>query len=121
MEDNEAVLMTVQGLQQRGFRVSIDDFGAGYASFGYLQTLPVDELKIDQRYARSIDEPNSQAIIKSIIDLARRLNVTIVSEGVESKHQQELFTRWGVQRLQGWCLGKPVSGEQILQLPAVMH
>lgn len=119
MEDNEAVLINVQKLQQRGFRVSIDDFGAGYASFGYLQTLPVDELKIDQRYARSIDEPNSQAIIKSIIDLARRLNVSIVGEGVESERQQELFTRWGVQRLQGWCLGKPVSGEQILQLPVI--
>ncbi len=118
MEDNDAVLIAIQELKQRGFRVSIDDFGAGYASFGYLQTLPVDELKIDQRYTRSINEPNSQAIIQSIIGLARRLNVSTVGEGVEDSHQQELFTRWGVQRLQGWCFGKPVSSEQILKLPA---
>ncbi|MGB0845288.1 MAG: EAL domain-containing protein [Thiolinea sp.] len=118
MEDNITVLATVRELQQRGFRISIDDFGAGYASFGYLQSLPVDELKIDRRYALSIEEPNSQAIIQSIIDLASRLNMSVVIEGVENRRQQELFTKWGAHRLQGWCLGKPSSGESILQLSA---
>ena len=117
MEDNEAVLQSIRQLQLRGFRISIDDFGAGYASFGYLQILPVNELKIDRRYANSIEEPNSQAIIKSIIDLATRLNIGVVIEGVENKTQQALFTKWGAQRLQGWCLGKPAPLERILQMP----
>ena len=116
MEDNATVLKSVQQLQKRGFRISIDDFGAGFASFGYLQTLPANELKIDRRYAESIEEPNSQAIIKSIVDLAIRLNMTVVVEGIETKLQQDLFTKWGAHRLQGWRLGKPASQAKILEI-----
>lgn len=116
MEDNQRVLTVVEALQQRGFRISIDDFGAGYASFGYLQTLPVNELKIDRRYTETCHEPNSQAIIRSIIDLAKRLNMTIVVEGIENQRQQELFTDWGAHRLQGWKLGKPCTQSEILTL-----
>ncbi len=114
MEDNQRVLNAVESLQARGFRISIDDFGAGYASFGYLQTLPVNELKIDRRYTETCHEPNSQAIIRSIIELAKSLNMTIVVEGIENQRQQELFTYWGVHRLQGWKLGKPVTQHEIL-------
>ena len=116
MEDNERVLNSVKALQSRGFRISIDDFGAGYASFGYLQTLPANELKIDKRYTDTCHEPNSQAIIRSIIDLALRLNMTIVVEGIENRGQQQLFTDWGAHRLQGWMLGKPATQNEILTL-----
>ena len=115
MEDNATVLVAVQKLQQRGFRISIDDFGAGYASFGYLQTLPANELKIDQRYAKTLNEPNSQAIVKSIIDLALRLKMSIVVEGVETPEQQDIFTQLGAHRLQGWQLGRPTSQQAILE------
>ena len=114
MEDNVRVLKTVAALQARGFRISIDDFGAGYASFGYLQTLPANELKIDKRYTDTCHEASSQAIIRSIIDLANRLNMQIVVEGIEDKEQQDLFTLWGVHRLQGWRLGKPAQQHEIL-------
>lgn len=114
MEDNQRVRLAVEGLQARGFRISIDDFGAGYASFGYLQTLPANELKIDRRYTESCHEANSQAIIRSIIDLANRLHMQIVVEGIEEQHQLELFAGWGVHRLQGWRLGKPALQEEIL-------
>lgn len=116
MEDNNRVRQAVEALQVRGFRVSIDDFGAGYASFGYLQTLPVNELKIDKRYTDNCHEASSQAIIRSIIDLATRLNMQIVVEGIEEQQQQDLFMHWGVHRLQGWRLGKPATQEEILTL-----
>ncbi len=114
IEDNQQVLAAVEELQERGFRISIDDFGAGYASFGYLQTLPADELKIDRRYTETCHQANSQAIIRSIIDLANRLGMKIVVEGIENQQQQDLFTEWGAHRLQGWKLGKPRPQQEIL-------
>ncbi|MEZ5534581.1 MAG: EAL domain-containing protein [Thiolinea sp.] len=114
MEDNVRVRQTMEALQERGFRISIDDFGAGYASFGYLQTLPVNELKIDKRYTNTCHEANSQAIIHSIIELGKCLNIRIVAEGIEDQLQQELFTGWGVHRLQGWRVGKPAMQDEIL-------
>lgn len=107
MEENQAVSQAVLALQARGFRVSVDDFGAGYASFGYLQTLALDEIKIDRRYTETCHERNSQAIIQSIIDMAKRLGLTIVVEGIENQQQQDYFTSLGVDRLQGWHLSKP--------------
>lgn len=114
MEDNDAVAAAVIALQTRGFRVSVDDFGAGYASFGYLQTLALDEIKIDRRYTETCHEQNSQAIIQSIIDMAKRLKLTIVVEGIENQQQQDYFSTWGVDRLQGWHLSKPLSLSDVL-------
>lgn len=114
MEDNQTVSQAVLALQARGFRVSVDDFGAGYASFGYLQTLTLNEIKIDRRYTETCHERNSQAIIQSIIDMAKRLGLTIVVEGIENQQQQDYFTSLGVDRLQGWHLSKPRRLDDVL-------
>lgn len=114
IEDNQKVAATVKALQARGFRLSVDDFGSGYASFGYLQTLTLNEIKIDRRYTETCHEPNSQAIIRSIIDMAKRLQLTVVVEGIENQQQQDYFTAWGADRLQGWHLSKPLSFNEVL-------
>jgi len=109
IDDYKTVLANVNRLQERGFKVSIDDFGSGYASFAYLQSLPANELKIDKCYTDRYEEPRTLAILESVIDLAKNLNISIVVEGVESTQQIERFTKLGVHRLQGWALGKPMS------------
>lgn len=114
IDDYQVVLRNVNKLQQRGFKVSIDDFGSGYASYAYLQSLPADELKIDKCYTDRFEEPRTSAILESVIELAKNLNITTVVEGVESTQQIERFTQLGVDRLQGWALGKPMSLDDLI-------
>lgn len=115
IEDEERILFVVKELQKRGFKVSIDDFGAGYASFGYLQSIPANELKIDRRYSMSCSEDNSQTIIKSIINIAQQLRMKVVVEGVEEQYQADLFKEWGAEYLQGWLFAKPMHLRDIIK------
>ena len=114
IDDYQVVLSNVNKLQDRGFKVSIDDFGSGYASFAYLQSLPANELKIDRCYTDRFEEPRTSAILESVIELAKSLNMIIVVEGVESTQQVERFTKLGVDRLQGWAMGKPMSLDDLI-------
>ena len=118
IDDYQVVLANVNKLQERGFKVSIDDFGSGYASFAYLQTLPANELKIDRCYTDRYEEPRTSAILESVIELAKSLNMNIVVEGVESSQQIELFTKLGVDRLQGWAMGKPMPLDDLISRAA---
>jgi len=115
IEDDERILFVVKELQKRGFKVSIDDFGAGYASFGYLQNIPANELKIDKRYSMSCAEKNSQTIIKSIINIAQQLSMKVVVEGVEEQYQADLFKEWGAEYLQGWLFAKPMHLRDLIK------
>jgi len=114
IDDYQVVLANVNKLQRLGFKISIDDFGTGYASFAYLQSLPADELKIDKCYTDRFEEPRTSAILTSVIELAKSLNISIVVEGVESTQQIERFTKLEVDRLQGWALGKPMSLDDLI-------
>lgn len=114
INDYTKVLKTIEQLQRRGFNISIDDFGSGYASFSYLQKLPANELKIDKSYTDCYREETTYAILESIIELAKRLGMRIVVEGVENQQQVDLFTNLGAERLQGWRLDKPMPIQSLL-------
>ena len=114
IDDYSDVLNNVEKLQSRGFKISIDDFGSGYSSFAYLQKLPANELKIDKIYTDSYLESSSNAILESMIFMAKRLNMRIVVEGVEHQQQVDLFKKLGAERLQGWLLDKPMSLNALL-------
>ncbi|MEH6457463.1 MAG: EAL domain-containing protein [Cocleimonas sp.] len=115
IEDDKRIIFVVEELQKRGFKVSIDDFGAGHASFGYLQNIPANELKIDKRFSMNCDEKNSQTIIKSIINIAQQLSMKVVIEGVEEQYQADLFKEWGAEYLQGWLFAKPMHLREIIK------
>ncbi len=103
IEDIEQVIEVLQRLRQMGFQLSVDDFGTGYASMSYLQRLPVQEVKIDQSFVRFA--PTSQRdreIIASLAQLAHRLDMTVVAEGVESTEADALVARLGCDRAQGF-------------------
>lgn len=114
IDDYSKVLITIEQLQKRGYNISIDDFGSGYASFSYLQKLPANELKIDKSYTDFYKEKTTYVILESIIGLAKRLGMRIVIEGVEHQQQIDLFSEMGAERLQGWGLDKPMSLEALM-------
>ncbi|MGU5714695.1 EAL domain-containing protein [Aeromonas taiwanensis] len=98
-----------QQLDQMGVRLAIDDFGTGHSSLRYLQQFHVDYLKIDQSFIRRIGtESLSRHIVDNVIDLASRLGLALVAEGVETREQADYLRGKGVDYLQGYLYGKPV-------------
>jgi diguanylate cyclase (GGDEF)-like protein/PAS domain S-box-containing protein len=95
-------------LHQMGQRISIDDFGTGYSSLAYLQRLPVDELKIDRSFIMNLSaDSNDDVIVRSIIDLAHNLQLTVVAEGVEDAAAMDLLVGYGCDSVQGYHVARP--------------
>ncbi len=119
MENPEQAIATMELLRSRGINFSIDDFGTGYSSLGHLKRFPVDTLKIDRSFVMdAIANKDDQEIIKTIISMARNLNMNTVAEGVETQEQQDFLTRQGCDMMQGYYYGRPMPAdkfEEILQ------
>jgi len=99
----------LQGLQDLGVRLSVDNFGTGYASLSYLKRFPVDTLKIDGSFVRRITrDPEDQALCKAIIALAHTLRLNVVAEGVETTEQLNLLRAWECDLVQGRLLSPPL-------------
>ncbi|MBC7307439.1 MAG: EAL domain-containing protein, partial [Dietzia sp.] len=97
-----------------GSRLAIDDFGTGYASLAYLKRFPVSVVKIDRTFVQGLDRPGEDtAIVEAVIGLARTLGVQVVAEGVETAGQLEALRRLGCTRVQGFHLGRPMTGEEL--------
>lgn len=95
-------------LKSDGLSFALDDFGTGYSSLSYLKRLPLDELKIDQSFVRDVlIDPNDAAIAKTILALARTLELKVVAEGVEEEGQLEFLRANGCEIFQGYFFGKP--------------
>ncbi|MBS4200381.1 GGDEF domain-containing protein [Bacillus sp. FJAT-49732] len=109
MEDFGRVKNRIFELQNLGFSVSIDDFGTGFSAFHYLQHFPIQEIKIDRQFIRDIANNDvSKGIAKTIIDLAKLLNLNVVSEGVETVEQWKTLKKLGCPQLQGFYFSKPM-------------
>lgn len=102
-----------------GVRIAIDDFGTGYSSLSYLHQLPVDCIKIDQSFLRSIAQVDgSLPVIQSIVRLAHGMHMTVVAEGVETSAEMELIRLAGCDMAQGHLLGPPLKAQQVQELLA---
>jgi len=109
MEDPSQVIHALRRIKAMGLRVSIDDFGTGYSSLTYLKQLPVSELKIDKSFGQSlVSDGNSVLIVRSTIDLAHKLGLRVVAEGVESRETLELLAELGCDSAQGFYVAKPM-------------
>lgn len=107
---------TLQGLTDLGVRLAIDDFGTGYASLNYLRRFPIDTIKIDRSFVADLaDSPGDRAIVASTIDLAHRLELDTIAEGVETELQAEILRDLGCALLQGYLLGRPGRLDDILR------
>ena len=110
LTDPVAAERTLTELNAAGVRISIDDFGAGQTSLGYLATLPVSELKIDKAFVMPmIDDDRKAAIVQSVIELGHSLGFTVTAEGVESGEALARLTASSCDTVQGYFLAKPVD------------
>ena len=113
MDDPERTLGTLERLHGLGFRLSIDDFGTGYSSLAYLKRLPVDELKIDKSFVLSMEKDLDDArIVRSTIDLAHGLGLTVVAEGVENAQSWELLRALHCDEAQGFHMSRPLPVDE---------
>ncbi|WP_225753800.1 bifunctional diguanylate cyclase/phosphodiesterase [Actinotalea sp. Marseille-Q4924] len=100
-----------------GSRLAIDDFGTGYASLAYLKRFPVSVVKIDRSFVEGLDRPGEDtAIVEAVIGLARTLGLQVVAEGVETAGQLTTLRRLGCTRVQGFHLGRPMTGDELAEV-----
>jgi diguanylate cyclase (GGDEF)-like protein/PAS domain S-box-containing protein len=104
-------------LVDMGVKLSIDDFGAGYSSFGYLKRFPFENLKIDQTFINDIlDDEDVQAIVTAIIAMGHILNLNVIAEGVETNQQMEFLRQQLCDEVQGYLISRPLPAEGITRL-----
>ncbi|MBN9437216.1 EAL domain-containing protein [Bosea sp. (in: a-proteobacteria)] len=108
IEDNKATLELINELRTIGIKFALDDFGTGYSSLAYLSTYPFSQVKIDQSFSRNVNaDEASKAIIEAVCQLARRLSMNVVVEGIETEAQRMAVQLLGAQRAQGYLFGRP--------------
>jgi diguanylate cyclase (GGDEF)-like protein len=116
MGDHAQAREAIARLREIGVRTSIDDFGTGYSSLSYLRELPVHALKIDRSFITDLlDEPDSEAIVRSIIDLARNLGLETVAEGVEDERVGDRLMSLGCDYVQGFAIARPMPARDMLR------
>lgn len=112
MKDPEHVIKIVHELQKRGLKVSMDDFGTGYSSLAALKTIKLDVLKIDRSFIIDIEEnEESRKLVKSVIYMAKNMDMEIVCEGVETIKQVYILQELGCNIIQGYVYHKPLEKE----------
>jgi EAL domain-containing protein (putative c-di-GMP-specific phosphodiesterase class I) len=115
MQNPAEGLAILERLAALGIRLSVDDFGTGYSSLGYLKRLPVSEIKIDRSFVMNMDQDESdRAIVRSTIDLARHLDLTVVAEGVESSAVLTELRDFGCSSAQGFHISPPLEPDALL-------
>ncbi len=109
MDSPNVAAGVLRELRNLGVKIYLDDFGTGYSSLSHLHKLPVDALKIDRSFVRSLLLPDRPAIVESILALARTLNTSVVAEGIESDVQARELVRLGCTHAQGYFFSRPLS------------
>jgi diguanylate cyclase (GGDEF)-like protein len=112
VQDAELAAQALGQLRSSGVRIAIDDFGTGWSSLTYLQTLPVDEIKLDRSYVGLVDHDAASAtIVASMIGMAKALGLDITAEGVETDAQCRYLQSQGCPKAQGFLFQRPVAGD----------
>jgi EAL domain-containing protein (putative c-di-GMP-specific phosphodiesterase class I) len=115
MDDPARAMATLERLSALGFRLSIDDFGTGYSSLAYLKRLPVDEIKIDRSFVMGMEkDANDARIVRSTIDLAHGLGLTVVAEGVENAQVWNLLREQSCDEAQGFHMSRPMPSNEFI-------
>lgn len=114
VRDDERAFVVLAELKEIGVKLALDDFGTGYSSLGYLNTLPIDTIKLDRKFVAKLShKPGSRAIVAAIIQLAHSLGMTVVSEGVETLEQHLELTELGSDFCQGFYFARPILASSV--------
>lgn len=115
VDDTQELNNTLKYLTNMGVKISIDDFGTGYSNLGYLKKLEVGTLKIDQSFIQKIQQdPQDQAIVTAIIQMASSLNLKTIAEGVEHETTKNLLAGLQCDQGQGYLWAKPLPNDEFL-------
>ena len=107
--DAVAAAEALTALRTLGIRITIDDFGVRYASFSYVKQLPINGVKLDRSFVADLETNEaSRAIVRAVVSMARQLELSLVAEGVENGHQDEVLKELGVRVAQGYHHGRPL-------------
>ena len=116
-EDVPAARKILTSLQSMGVSIAIDDFGTGYSSLSQLKSFPINILKIDRSFIRTVTEDSgSAAIVCAVIAMSHEMGLSVVAEGVERADQDEFLKKHGCDHVQGYFHGRPVEAEEITKL-----
>ncbi len=111
LDEEDVAVSQISALKDLGVKIVIDDFGTGYSSLAYLRRFPVDLLKVDRSFVAGVNRgTGDEAIVRGVIDLAHRLGLVAVAEGVEFADQVRTLRELGCERAQGYFLGRPATG-----------
>lgn len=116
MENERETIRKLIALKQMGFKLSVDDFGTGYSSLSYLVQFPLDYLKIDRSFIQHICSLNEkQAVVDAIIQMAHRLHIKVIAEGVEQREQVKLLEKLDCDIIQGYYYSKPLPLDELME------
>jgi diguanylate cyclase (GGDEF)-like protein len=117
VDDMERTQRVLHDLSECGIKIAIDDFGTGYSALSYLTDLPVDEVKLDRGFvARTAEDERAAMVVRVIVDLAHRLDLVTVAEGIDSADLAARLTELGCDTLQGYHLSPPLSVDQLIDM-----
>jgi EAL domain-containing protein (putative c-di-GMP-specific phosphodiesterase class I) len=107
-------VLVLECLRDIGVRISIDDFGTGHSSLSQIRNIPLHELKIDKSFVMTMgDDSQNEAIVKTTVDLAHNLDLSVVVEGVEDEATMRRVAALGCEQAQGYFLSKPVPADKL--------
>ena len=116
-ENVEQIVSAVKNLRENGFRIELDDFGQGYSSLSVLSEMPLDVMKLDMGFVRSnLDRDDDNGIIGDVINMAHRMSMKVVAEGVETLEQANQLEAMGCDFAQGYYFSRPVSADDFEKL-----
>jgi diguanylate cyclase (GGDEF)-like protein len=119
MESAETAILMLKQIKETGVQISIDDFGTGYSSLSYLHRFPIDQLKVDRSFVSAMEENTENGeIVRTVIALAKALDLKVVAEGIESVHQFHQLRILGCEYGQGYLFSKPLQVADIERLLA---
>ena len=110
----ESIKDTIHQIHQYGFLCSLDDFGAGFSSLGLLKDFKVDGIKMDKKFFDDISSQKSKDIIANFIELADKLNISLVAEGIETLEQLEFLKSVHCNMVQGYIYSKPLPVDEFI-------
>src|SRR5262249_11078670 len=119
LQDSKATIDILRQLRARGIKIAMDGFGTGFSSLSYLRSFPLDKIKIDRSFVKDLGASSgNEVIIKSVIDIAKTLNMTTTAEGVETRQHLNQLRDLGCEEAKGYYLSKSLTIDQLPDLIA---
>jgi len=115
MDELDTVVNTLRELKELGIEVAIDDFGTGFSSLSYIQSLPLDRLKIDRAFIKDLPDKDTGAIASLVISLGAKLGLKTIAEGVETQQQAQFLKDLGCDEVQGFMYAKPMPEHELVE------